>query len=82
MKKKLTACLAVLLLHGVVAFAHPGHSDVAAVHGDGFGVWLTHQLLDTDNLLALVVFGVLVALTGGRLFRSGGSSVRRRRLRG
>jgi len=48
----------------------------------GFGVWLAHQLLDTDNLLTIVVFGVLVALTGGRLFRSSGNSVRRRRLRG
>jgi hydrogenase/urease accessory protein HupE len=84
MKKKLAAFFAaVLFLGSTIVFAHPGHSDVAAVHGDGFGVWLMHQLLDTDNLLALVVFGALLALTGGGLsFRARGNPNRRRRLRG
>jgi hypothetical protein len=80
---KLTACFAVVVLQwSAIAVAHPGHSDVAAVHGDGLGVWLVHQLLDTDYLLTFVVFGVLVALTGGRWFRSSGNPGRRRRLRG
>jgi len=55
--------------------AHPGHSDVAAVHGNGFGVWLEHQLYNVDQLLTLAIMVLVIALTGGRtLFR-------RRRLR-
>lgn len=49
--------------------AHPGHHDVATVHGDGFGVWLAHQLLGADQLLTMAILVVLAVLTGVRLFR-------------
>jgi hypothetical protein len=82
MKSGIKACsVFVLSLVSAAAFAHPGHGDVVAVHGNGFGVWLMHQLYNKDVVLTLVVLAALVALTGGRLFRSGGS-FRRRRSRG
>lgn len=81
MKYKIQACLAsVLSLLSAVVSAHPGHSDVTAVHGTGFGIWLVHQLYNKDVVLTLVVLAALAALTGGRLFRGG--SLRRRRSRG
>jgi hypothetical protein len=73
------ACLAfVLSLLSVVSLAHPGHSDAVAVHGNGVGVWLVHQLYSMDFVLTFVVLAALIALTGGRVFRSGGQLRRRR----
>ena len=82
MKYGLTACfVSALSLLSTAALAHPGHGDVVAVHGNGFSVWLIHQLYSKDVVLTLIVLAALVALTGGRLFRSGGT-FRRRRSRG
>jgi hypothetical protein len=79
MKYQEQACLAVILLFASFAsIAHPGHSDVVAVHGNGFGVWLMHQMYSMDFVLTFVVLAVLIALTGGRLFRTGGQYRRRR----
>jgi hypothetical protein len=63
-----------LLSFSVTAIAHPGHNDVATVHGPGIGVWLAHQV-NVDSVLTILMFAVVAALMGGRaLFR-------RRRLR-
>ena len=63
--KKLVLAACVLATN-LAAGAHPGHGNVAAVHGHDFGAWLMHQFYD-GYLLALAALGVLVALVAKTL---------------
>ena len=63
--KRLVLAAGVLATH-LTAGAHPGHGDVAAVHGNDFGAWLMHQFYD-GHLLALAALGTLVALAAKTL---------------
>ena len=67
--KKLVLAASLLSI-SAGAFAYSARSDTPLAHSDGIGAWFSHQFLNTDVLLTVLMLGLVVTLAGGRaLFR-------------
>ena len=68
-KKQWSIIVVLLSSFSGAASAHPGHTDIAAVHGKDIGVWVMHQI-GMDSVLTILTMALVAVLVGGcALFR-------------